>query len=112
MKKDIKRLDSDRALLITNATLKNYLFWQKQTYKYPDSENIKNIFVWYSNLLHMLPTNYHGWRAFFRQIRFDLKFLDGLTSDAEKSLFQEVEIFNYEINALLWLPTHLYKKQK
>lgn len=109
MKKDIKRLDIDRALLITNATLKNYLFWQQQTYKYPDSKNIKNIFGWYSNLLHMLPTNYYGWKSFFRQIRFELKFLDGLTSDVDRTLFEEVKFFNHEINSLLWLPTHMFK---
>lgn len=109
MKKDTKRIDNDRALLITNTIIRNYLFWQKQTYKYPDDELIKNIYVWYSNLLHMLPTDYHGWKALLHQVRYDLHFLDGLTDKYSVSLLPVVQTLNIEINSLLWLPTHLFK---
>lgn len=109
MKKDIKSLDNDRALLITNCIIRNYLFWQKASVKYSDDEIIKNIYGWYSNLLHMLPTNYHGWKALFRQVRFDLKFLDGLTDKYSLSLLPVVQTLNLEIKSLLWLPTHMFK---
>ena len=109
MKKVNKRIDDSRALLITNATIKHFLFWKKLTVKYSNSKKIKNVFVWYSNLLHMLPTHFQGWRAFLKQVRFDLHYLDGLTSELETYLFEEVKLFNTEINCLLWLPTHMFK---
>ena len=108
--KQNKRIDDNRALLITNATIKMYMFWKKQHAMFPNSPEIESIFNWYSNLMYTLPVDYHGWKAFFKYIRFDLKFLDGLTSDIEKYLFKEVKSFNTWINVLLWTPNHMWKK--
>ena len=109
MKKHTKGLDDSRALLITNCIIRNYLFWKKETSKYPADEIIKNIYAWYSLLIHMLPTDYHGWKALLRQVRFDLKFFDGLTDKYSISLLPVVQTLNLEIKSLLWLPTHMFK---
>ena len=107
-----QRIDNTRALLITNCVIRDYLFWQKQTYQLPESQKIKNVYVWYSNLLHMLPTNYHGWKGFFRQIRFDLRFLDGFTNENDKYLLDVIKNLYSHLEALLWLPTHYTKLWK
>ena len=106
-----QRIDNSRALLITNCVIRNYLCWQEETLQFPESEAIKNVYVWYSNLIHMLPTDYHGWKAFFRQIRFDLRFLEGMTNENDKYLLDQIKSLHTHLEALLWTPNHTVKKQ-
>lgn len=107
-----QRIDNTRALLITNCVVRDYIFWKRESLKFPESQKIRSVLVWYSNLLHLLPTTYHGWKAFFRQIRFDLRFLDGLNSEVEKYLLDVIKNLYSHLEALLWLPSHYTKLWK